>query len=215
MVPFLNTHPDLLSLSASLSLSEDDLPETPFNLETADGLWENILPHIDALCLPPRDLRPVLRALKRPSPITALGVLEPQDWHAAAELEDDENYVSSLDDVWGAPPEGQASEVGPSRGRDLHNLLTDMPELRALSVRDVTSFAQLNKLVALTPKVERVSLDGRRIYTVRLNLYYYALDPHFFSLFSTAVVHRPLRGIFALPVALAAANSRKGTFLMA
>ncbi|KAF9484284.1 hypothetical protein BDN70DRAFT_872780 [Pholiota conissans] len=172
IVRFLNTHPSVRALSASLSLSEEDLPETPFNLESNDGLYEGILPNITSLHLPPKDLRPVLRALRRPSPITSLGILEPQDWYAAEELDDDENYVSSLDDVWGAPPEGQESEIGPSRGRDLHNLLTDMPDLRELTIMNVTTFAQLHKLASLTPNLESVTSIGKHIHTSYV-------DPHF------------------------------------
>ena len=68
MVNFLNTHPKLRNLSAFLSLSQADLPDAPFNLKTCDFLQYGILPSLESLDLPSKDVREILKAIRRPSP---------------------------------------------------------------------------------------------------------------------------------------------------
>lgn len=159
MVNFLNTHPKLRNISAFLSLSQSDLPEVPFNLKTCDFLQDGILPNMESLNLPARDLRQILKAVRRPSPLHTLGVVQPQDWYVPEELDHDEHYVSSLDDVWGTTVEGFEPEVA----QNIHNLLIDLPNLRELTVEGLTTISQLNQLIYLTPHLEVIRFRGRQI----------------------------------------------------
>ena len=172
MTTFLNTHPNLRTLSMSLSL-EDDLPDLPFDAESyiTDLSRNEILSNIESLHIsPPRALRPVLRSLKRPSPfLHSLGTLEPCDWNASEDLHTDENYVSSLDDVWGysSPTETQMTEDGsPGGSRELSNLLSGISNVRSLAVTDVKDFRQLDKLVHATPELETIVFSNSFGYLV-------------------------------------------------
>jgi hypothetical protein len=173
MTTFLNTHPNLRTLSMSLSL-EDDLPDLPFDAESyiTDLSRNEILSNIESLYISPsRALRPVLRSLKRPSPLHSLGTLEPCDWNASEELHADENYVSSLDDVWGysSPTETQMAEDGsPGGSRELSNLLSGISNLRSLAVTDVKDLWQLDKLVRATPELETIVFSNSFRYLVSL-----------------------------------------------
>ena len=177
MTTFLNTHPNLRTLSMSLSL-EDDLPDLPFDAESfiTDLSRNEILSNIESLHIsPPRALRPVLRSLKRPSPLLhSLGTLEPCDWNASEELHADENYVSSLDDVWGysSPTETQMVEDGSPGGfRELSNLLNGISNIRSLAVTDVKDLRQLDKLVRATPELEAVLFTNSFGYLVSFSLH--------------------------------------------
>ncbi|KIM41207.1 hypothetical protein M413DRAFT_144468 [Hebeloma cylindrosporum] len=165
MATFLKTHTNLRNFSMSLSL-EDELPELPFDLESyvTDLSRNEILSNIESLYIsPPRALRPILRSLRRPSPrLRSLGTLEPCDWNASEELHADENYVSSLDDVWGynsPATETQMMEDGspsPGGSRELSNLLSGISNVRSLVVTDVKDLRQLDKLVRATPELETI-----------------------------------------------------------
>jgi len=185
---FFHTHPNLRTLSMSLSLNEDDLPDLPFDAESyVTYLSRNgVLTNIESLHIsPPRALRPVLRALTRPSPLLhSLGTLEPCDWNASEELHMDENYVSSLDDVWGytspSPTETQVTEDGGSPGgsRELSNLLSGISNLRSLAVTDVKDLRQLDKLVRATPQLEMIVFSNSFGFLVSSNLAFLFLHLH-------------------------------------
>ena len=176
MTTFLNTHPNLRTLSMSLSL-DDELPDLPFDAESyiTDLSRNEILSNIESLHIsPPRALHPVLRSLKRPSPLLhSLGTLEPCDWNASEELHSDKNYVSSLDDVWGysSPTEMQGMEEGSPGGfRELSNLLSGISNLRSLTVTDVKDLRQLDKLVHATPELETIVFTNSFWYLVSFTL---------------------------------------------
>ena len=163
MVNFLNTHPKLRNLSAFLSLSQADLPDAPFNLKTCDFLQYGILPSLESLDLPSKDVCEILKVIRRPSPIRTLGVIQGQDWYISKELDYDEHYVSPLDDVWGATVE----DLEPEIGRNSRNLLVDLPDLRELTVEGLTTTSQLDQLISLTPHLEVITFRGRQILSVR------------------------------------------------
>ena len=176
MTTFLNTHPNLRTLSMSLSL-EDDLLDLPFDAENyiTDLSRNEILSNIESLHIsPPRALRPVLRSLRRPSPLLhSLGTLEPCDWNASEELHKDENYVSSLDDVWGygSPSPIEAQDASPGGSRELSNLFSGISNVRSLVVTDVQDLRQLDKLVRVTPELETIVFTNSFGYLVSLTLH--------------------------------------------
>lgn len=167
MVDFLNNHAKLRKISATLSLVEDDLQETPFCLEKCDFLQQDILPNIEYLHIPSKDLRPIVKAMKQPSLVRSLGVLQPEDWDIGEDLElrRDEHYVSTLDEVWGTPSEEVELEDEQSPGSDFLPLLTGA-NLSDLTVENVTSLTQLEDLIELTPQLERIEFVGQQIPSV-------------------------------------------------
>jgi len=80
-----------------------------------------------------------------------------------------ENYVSSVDDVWGysSPTETQLTEDGSLGGsRELSNLLSGISNVRSLAVTDVRDFWQLDKLVRATPELETIVFSNSFGYLV-------------------------------------------------
>lgn len=158
IVPFLQCHQALRAVTATLSFTHDCVPHTPFKLDCRKNLPDDILPSLESLMLPPQDLRMVLRAMYRPCNLSEIGVLEPAHWNTSEELEDDYNYVTVLDDVWGIPLDDGHVDEGQRAvcGRDLENLLTGIPHLRRVEVRNVKTGLQLQKLIRSTPLLEHV-----------------------------------------------------------
>ncbi|KDR66411.1 hypothetical protein GALMADRAFT_80837 [Galerina marginata CBS 339.88] len=157
MANFLRLHPNLRVLSACLSLIRDNLPDVPFNLESYESCILDILPRLEHLSLPSQAIRPILRAMRRPCSLQSIAHLEPHDWYS----DDDDNIVSSLDDVWGSSTESFTDiEDGPLHGRDFPNLLFGMPDLNKLVVRDVMDLRQLDKLVKSTPTLQYITFEG-------------------------------------------------------
>ncbi|KAF9531206.1 hypothetical protein CPB83DRAFT_881706, partial [Crepidotus variabilis] len=184
MGDFLFHHRALRQLSATLYTPSDtedtealpSLPESPFDLPTFTTPLTLFLPSLETLYSTPQTLRRVLHYVNRPSPLQRLGILEPLDWNADEELEEDENYVHSLDDVWvwdepdpdQDPDEEQPEPRTPDSPNGsshpavplMKNYLVGIRDLRSVVVRGVTRFMQLSRLVRATPHLESVIFLG-------------------------------------------------------
>ncbi|KAF9461100.1 hypothetical protein BDZ94DRAFT_858896 [Collybia nuda] len=180
MAVFLSQHPSLREITAFLSLSDSDLPKLPFSLDGLE-LDKSFLPNLETIDLAPDLARPILRALSRPSSIQSISTIEPCEWDAAED--EPEEYVSSLDDTWGAPTGQDVDDENISQLADTWgvpvaekcsegetsktNLLEGMSNLRSLRVKDLRSFAQLEKLVGATPNIESIYFTGRILDALR------------------------------------------------
>lgn len=158
IIPFFQCHQALRAVTATLAFEHDYLPHTPFKFDSRQNLPDDLLPGLESLLLPPHDLRMVLRAMYRPCNLSDVGILDPAHWNASQELENDYNYVTVLDDVWGIPLDDIHYDDGQRtvRGRDLENLLTGIPQLRRVEVQNVQTRLQLQKLIRSTPLLEHV-----------------------------------------------------------
>ncbi|KAF8874866.1 hypothetical protein CPB84DRAFT_1752841 [Gymnopilus junonius] len=128
MANFLLRHPGITSLSAFLSLSEEDLPPAPFSL---DSLQPN------------------------PSTIRKLHYIEQCDWSTINDEEDRD--LSMLDDLWGVPENLRRNNCGQDGGHNWVPLV-DMHNLRSLAVRSVRRFKQLEEVAELMPDLQRLTI---------------------------------------------------------
>jgi hypothetical protein len=91
----------------------------------------------------------------------------------------DENYVSSLDDVWGyTSPSPTENGGSPGGSRELSNLLCGISNLRFLAVTDVKDLRQLDKLVRATPQLEVIVFSNSFGYLASHRSPHAELIPH-------------------------------------
>ncbi|KDR78443.1 hypothetical protein GALMADRAFT_64396 [Galerina marginata CBS 339.88] len=163
MTTFLNNHPSIRSLAGHLSISDDKLPDIPFSLDIP-GISHDAFANLETLRFPPALARQFLQVVKRSSSIREIGTLEPCDWDAVEEEEDE--YNPAFDAVWGVPtsePSQDSDDVGENRHG---NLLEGLTNLWSLTVRNVHSLAQFEKLAKSTPKLEVLKFEGHCLTTL-------------------------------------------------
>ncbi|KAF4613026.1 hypothetical protein D9613_010829 [Agrocybe pediades] len=163
MTDFLLKHRKIRTLSVFLSAT--DFKTSPFNLVTRGGLLkQSLLPNVETLSLPVEVMRQVLPALARPSLLKAIHSLEPQDWGRggpgdvvqrtsslgpAASFFGADDFQSFSPTAFDLPSTIKEIPAGP-----IKNILSPMPELRALSICNLYSAKYLEDLPDLTPNLE-------------------------------------------------------------
>ncbi|KAF9045187.1 hypothetical protein BJ165DRAFT_1475963 [Panaeolus papilionaceus] len=153
MTIFFISHPQLRHFSTSLSLSEHGLPRASFRIEP-DLIppHQHFLPDLQHLYVESEPLKQLLSLISRPSSLKTLRNVEPTVWGAVYPEHEDEDRMSTLDDVWGAPASPQTPTH--ENGNPRINHLAGFDNLEEIQVTNLLSFSQLDKLAKAVPHLK-------------------------------------------------------------
>ncbi|PPQ65916.1 hypothetical protein CVT24_011249 [Panaeolus cyanescens] len=160
MTIFLISHPRLCHVSTGLSLSDTGLPRASFTIEPSlIPPHQQFLPDLEFLDVQPEPLKQLLLNISQPGSLRVLRNVEPSVWGAVYPEQDDEDRMSTLDDVWGAPE----SPSTPNQDSARMNLLAGFTNLEKIHVSNLLSFSQLDKLAEAVPYLKSLEIGWYEI----------------------------------------------------
>ncbi|KAJ8516638.1 hypothetical protein ONZ45_g6054 [Pleurotus djamor] len=174
ILSFFLRHPSLSTVQFGLSIAAEDLPENPFVFPPAldkggelKGLTTSFLANASSISLPSATIHSMIPYISYPWPVKDLGTVVPFDWCSlpprspivVPDLDrayEEERFVDRPSNLPTKCEDGQGL-VGEC---DEILKLDKMPNLRSITIRELTDFSQLDQLTELTPHLESLYMEG-------------------------------------------------------